>query len=140
MPCRWLKSLLVLAVLTVWSAATVHCGLEASGLLQPAASPADTASAEEPGCCDPTEDCERDACSLVEGADYSQPLANLKAPAPALSVELCLACLHTSLATHSALESPRPAFAAHRHPPTWLPDRHLLRRAAPPARAPASRV
>lgn len=132
-----LFSVLVLVVLTLWSAASVHCELEAAGLTNLVTLDNEL---NDDGCCDPSEDCSRDACGLVENADYAQPLADLKAPPPSLSIELCLACLHASLAERPALSTPPPAFTTDRHPPIWLPDRHNVRRAAPPARAPTARV
>ena len=128
MPARLLKSVFVLVVLTIWSAATLHCGLEASGVW---------AHSEQASTAD---DCSRDVCGLVEDAGYAQPQADLKAPVPQLNVEFCLDCLNAALAELPRLEAPAPCFAADRHPPTWMPDRHAVRRTALPARAPTARV
>jgi hypothetical protein len=135
MPSRWFKSVLVLAVLTLWTAASAHCALEATGLWGSA-----TVTTESGECCDPTDQCSRDACDLVEDADFAQPQADLKAPAPQLSVELCLRCVQVALTEMPLLEVPVAENAATLHPPTWMPSRHAVRRASAPVRAPARLV
>ena len=129
-----LKTLLVIAVLTCWSAATAHCSLEALGFI-----PSESASAED-GCCAPVDGCTEDACEIVEDGSFAQPQHHLKAPAPALTALLCLNCVHAALAEAPALEKPSPVFTTLKHPPTWMPSRHVIRRAAYPARAPADLV
>ena len=129
-----LKTLLVIVVLTCWSAATAHCSLEALGFI-----PSETSSTED-GCCIPSDGCVGDACEIVEDGSFAQPQDDLKAPAPALTMLLCLSCVHDALAEAPALETPPPAFTAAKHPPTWMPTRHVIRRTAFPVRAPSDLV
>ena len=76
---RVLRFLAALVLAVLWLPATVHCGLEASGLLENS----------EAGCCAHDEaadeqnaDCEHGACEVVESGDY-QPAHNfLKVSAP----------------------------------------------------------
>ena len=129
-----LKTLLVVFVLTCWSAATAHCSLEAGGFIPSA--PTST----EDGCCAPVDGCVEDACEIVEDGSFAAPQTGLKAPPPALTALLCLACVHAALADAPALAEPPLAFAATKHPPGWMPTRHVVRRAAFPARAPTALV
>ena len=128
MPCRPFRHVVLIAVLTLWSAASAHCTLEAIGWI-----PTEVA---EDGCCATATACADDACEIVEDSEFSGRSIDLKAPAPLLTAEFCL---------HSAGER-------HLIPPeesrslvacdageccrSWVPTRHFDRRTALPARAP----
>ena len=76
---RALRFLAALVLAVLWLPATLHCGLEASGLLEKS----------EAGCCahdesgdEQTADCEQGACELVESGDYQPAWNLLKVSAP----------------------------------------------------------
>jgi hypothetical protein len=123
------KALLMLTVLTLWSAASAHCTLEAIGLWSSHAS-------TSTGCCAPGDGCSDDACGVVESADITKPTCDLRIDAPTLTAEFCLLCACDLRSWSPQLE---PNALPPRNPgdfTDWLPSRHIERRAAPPARAP----
>ena len=126
------KVLRILAVFlaVLWLPLTAHCELETI-----VASAHETAA--DDGCCVPTDDCVDDACGLIEGSQFTPTHSVVKAPLPELKVEHSLALILAQIvATTSVHISPDWKFAD--TPLDWTARWCFTRRAAPPARAPAS--
>ena len=124
---RFARTLLLLLV-AAWLPVTLHCRLEAAGLLD-----------QHDGCCvmeqaaTPASDCKDDVCPTVEEALYKESAQSLKVAAPAVAE--CFVCL-AHLAEPAVAE---PILSPERHAPplelavAW----QFIARAAPPARAPS---
>ncbi|MCF3648537.1 hypothetical protein [Synoicihabitans lomoniglobus] len=130
MSLRFLRNVMVLVALTLWSAASAHCSMEAAGFLM-------ISVEADAGCCQPADGCEDDACDMVEGADYSAPTLAHKLPPPQLVPEFCLRCAHVLLVAPAGELVFQPETTPDLEHLTWVPIWHFARRAAPPSRAPS---
>jgi len=117
----------VLAVL--WLPLTAHCELETIGT--------PTHESADDGCCEPSADCIDDACGLIEDGSFSPSFNLLKAPAPTLTVDQCLACVLALQATEESAPI-TPTWDYTDNPVDWTATWHFVRRSAPPVRAPAN--
>jgi len=117
---------IVLAVL--WLPLTAHCELETLGTL--------THESLDDDCCEPSADCVDDACGLIEDGSFTTTFSLLKAPAPELTVDQCLACVLAQLTAEKSAPI-TPTWGDGDIPLDWIATWHFARRAAPPVRAPA---
>ncbi len=119
---RRFHRLLALLLLLLWAPATLHCALEAAGLIG-------TQCAEDCG----RDSGREDGCDLVESGLYKNSTPLLKIAAPEL---LRLAFLFVPALEPPGLApafAPAPFFAAQTLRRTW----QFAQRAAPPCRAPS---
>lgn len=123
---QWLIKIVAFAVLALWLPATLHCNLEAAGVI---------AHEVVGSACDDTSDpCSRDSCDVVEDALARPTVVVAKTFAPTLTLCLCVVC--SRLALTSPSETPTLAVSATERPIDWLPTWPFSRRTALPARAP----
>lgn len=122
--------MLVFTLVALWLPVTLHCRLEAAGIME-----------QHDDCCvmeqatAPSSDCKDDACPTVEEALYKESSHGLQIAAPAacdLLTCLALVAFERNLAAE-------PSLSPNRHiPPLELTVAwQFLSRAAPPARAPS---
>jgi hypothetical protein len=120
---------LLFVLVALWLPVTLHCRLEAAGVLDQH----DACCASEPTAV-PLSGCQ-DACPTVEEALFKESAQDLKVDAPALNH--CFACF-SALALERDLRA-EPTLSPVRHAPplelrvAW----QFITRAAPPARAPS---
>ena len=112
-------------LLLLWLPATQHCRLEAAG--------ADFAMCDH-GCHAPAPT-PSDNCDVVENSLYKDSVRAAKALRPLLITCACLACVPPAPAIIEP--GPVPDDAAVGRSRDWVIGWQFLRRAAPPARAPA---
>lgn len=127
---RSLHRLIALVLLALWLPATSHCAITTVvGLVNDHC---------EAVCAHDGVDTEghlaNDACATVEDGAIKPALAAPHAPAPSLTVLVCLSRAHAALLAE-ARPPARPTWSA-AHPDAWMPERHLVSRAVAPARAP----
>lgn len=122
-----LARIVSVVLLALWLPATLHCALEASGILG-------VACADE-GCSSSDSACVSDGCVALESAQYhAADSARVSAPlAHACVAAVCAALAVPIVPAPTDGVTPVPATS-----PTWVPTWHFARRAAPPSRAPAS--
>ena len=121
---RRFRSLSALFLLALWLPATLHCDLEAAGLL--AQQCADECAAGQTA--------SNDGCGVVESGLYKTGTEVVKVPAPEL-----LAC-HFSLPVSSLVEFTEPAAVpvqSAERPLDWVTTWRFVRRAAPSPRDPS---
>lgn len=113
-----------LLLLALWLPATLHCDLEAAGLIPPILSCQDQHAPDTHA---------GDSCALVENGHYHGAIALLKAPAPSLlACTLCCVALLTPPPVAVPLVSPERTDS----PPELIRVWQFDRRAALPSRAP----
>jgi hypothetical protein len=120
---RVFQSIIVLVMVFLWMPVTLHCGLEAAGILGADA------------CCDETESCSDDFCAEVEDGDYTSVSHQPRVSAPAqltCSAFLIFPSVGTSPPVEEATWSESMEASL-----DWLSDWHFVRRTAFPARAPS---
>jgi hypothetical protein len=127
---------IALALVALWLPVTLHCDLEAAGLL----TAHDTTHATTDCCAttpstDQPESCSNDGCELVENGLYRSSSALLQVTAPCLTTSTWFFCLQ--LATLQRPTEPVTPVVAMEQPPSWVPTWHFARRAAPLSRAPS---
>lgn len=118
---------LLFALLALWLPATLHCRLEAAGVLELRCTEENSATADA--------GCQDDACPTIEQALFKDSAATVSIAAPAeCHVPDCCALLLVPDAFAAA-----PDLSPSRHaPPSELTVRwQFIARAAPPARAPS---
>jgi hypothetical protein len=126
----WFSRILALVLLALWVPATSHCAVETVlGIVnehcEAVCAHDDSATDAHPAA---------DACEMLERGEFKPAVAELAAPAPALTVLACLSHVHAALLAEARPLAP-PAWSGD-HPADWVPVRHLASRAVAPARAP----
>jgi hypothetical protein len=120
---------LLFALVAIWLPVTLHCRLEAAGVLDQhdACCASEQRAAPLSGC--------QDDCPTVEEALFKESAQGFKIVAPAATD--CLARLAIIALAHTRV--PEPALSPTRHapPPELRVAWQFLSRAAPPARAPS---
>jgi hypothetical protein len=127
---RRLRPLLALALLPLWFAASVHCGLE---VLREAVAHGTCSG----NLCNDKQDCSRDSCDLLEGSGYRSEMERF------LLIPAAVAQVPLAPPAELAPDAPAPGLAAVLkppvlyHPPPLRPV-VLVRRAAAWTGAPAT--
>lgn len=123
-PMRWFRNLTALVLLGFWLPATLHCDLEASGLLDGFL------------CCSTNDGCAQDDCATVESGHFKSGTGVLKVPVPLETLQRPdeAAFSPESWRDPAPAGSPR-AFGATVN--DWLPHWRFAQRAAPLPGAPA---
>lgn len=122
---RRLRSIFYILLTLLWVPLTQHCGWEALGLV------AKTCTAVV---CSDVRPCAGDACKEMENGSYKSSSDGIKASAPQL-LAVAGACLNLASVNPIVAQPPPPS--AVERPFDWVPSWQFVRRAAPPARAPA---
>ena len=125
---RRLYRLFSLLLLAVWLPATLHCNLEAAGLVNRQCTDGCPAEAGQA----------RDGCGVVETGLYKADSDFVKAPAPDLranDLSLCAQLIQSLAFPEPTIRPAGPAFV---RPPGWVTMWNFVRRAAPPSRAPSA--
>lgn len=121
---------MLFTLVALWLPVTLHCRLEAAGVLD-----------QHDGCCvmeqaaTPDTDCKDDACPTVEDALFKESTQGIKVPAPACCD--CLACFAIIAFAPDSVAAPALSPARHAPPQELRVAWQFLSRAAPPARAPS---
>jgi hypothetical protein len=124
---RVLRPIIACCLALFWMPLTVHCGLEAAGLLPLPEWAGDA-------CCDRGNTCDDSVCAVVEDGDYTANTGSLKVlPAPA-AADAAILLLHQSLVAPPG--EPAAALTDFERPSGWVGTWHFVRRAACPPRAP----
>jgi hypothetical protein len=111
-------------LLALWLPVTQHCGLDAAGLV--------SATHVEQHASSCGELCVCDGCATIEDGAYRPSDTYVKVPP--LSVCACIFCLQ--IASLASDDSPALPTGSFDRPPDWVTTWHIVRRAAPPSRAP----
>lgn len=131
---NWLRRIIALVLLALWLPATSHCALET--VLGVVNDHCESSCSHDfaGGDADAAAHLAADSCDVVESGAFKPVLESLAAPAPSLWVLVCLSCVHAVVLAEARPLAP-PAWSAD-NPDSWVPARHLARRAIAPARAP----
>lgn len=119
-----LRLLVALCLAVLWLPVSVHCAVDASGILD---RPADS-------CCNKEHDCSESPCSLVPQGEYNPFTPAAKAAPPTQLDWISLVC------PRDLMLPPRETIApvdGSERPPDWIVAWHFVRRAAGIPRAPA---
>jgi hypothetical protein len=115
--------LVALLLLALWLPATLHCNLEAAGLIFPSSV-----------CTDGSNDhCSGDNCTQLEGSLFKHKSHELQVMSPDLLACACFLCLH--LQPPTALDEL--IVQTRCQSQNWVTSWHFVRRAAPSPRAPS---
>lgn len=127
--CRILPYIASL-LLALWLPVTQHCGLEAAGLI-----PSEPAHEASSHCCDQSDPCTHDGCSIVESGLVKSNADSFKVLAPDLASCARFLCLQFAL--WKPREEPVLAASTSERPLDWVTTWQFVRRAAPLSRAPS---
>lgn len=125
---RRFRSFTALLLLALWLPVTLHCDLEAAGLM----------GAEGFDCCSTEQSCSNDGCSAIESGHFKSSNDLVAVPAPELTLDwaasLVALCARSPL--NECRQTVAPPAESLARPLDWVSSWRFVRRQALPARAP----